>query len=693
MAFTPDNLAVVVQPIGDNLFRGFFYQTADTQASVLGADYFTNAKVSGARVGDLIEVYSEADDEHFSVVVTAVGATGTATVELDQLSIGEVTGILASQPQAEETVEADASNVVLMTPLRTLQQIKENAPYLNASWFGAAGDGTDQTTAVQDALDEASTLAGSGSFNLTSGIELFFPYGEYSTETGWTLTGDGVKLRGQSRRGTILSTNTAGITVLRIGDPTYAGQTYFNGVEQISFLAKSNLYDATDTIALQCHDSIFPTFRDLTVFNFHKGIEGFRLNSYVLDGLLFHQQNRVTNQAAFAIGLKGRSTDGLTSGNGKISNFEVFGGATALTNPWEAGVHIMSADGCYISNGHIYRCNYDVLIAPDGTNVGNTVTDILFNNVYFDAPATNCLRIAGSIADLSGSGGTDGQLQNITVNETCHMTGAGGAADNLIIVNVTSNTSTNEVGDFTFNGRMRQAGTTAILVVGPGSGSAAVHRVKVGGAFEDNNYDDGATQSAISANCVDLQVVGAKFGADKNDARRLITYTGAANSGYGLTFSGCDLTQANCHTHASFDGSYHIITAAAGLKSYVGGNSVGLVGQVDVQTRTVSTSDATPRTIYSIGLATNQQIRLSGTIICSSATGAQDGEWTVAARCVRDGSATAIDRETPSTTAINVSSTQTAAITRSTNTVSITVTGIAATDLVWTFIPDMIFLN
>lgn len=572
----------------------------------------------------------------------------------------------------------------------------------NVGWWGATGDGTtDDTDALEAALAYADVSVTTSAFNLTGGLTLWFPRraaGRYMTSAKQTFRGDGVHLEGE---GVALATSTDAITILEIGDPTYTGQTYDVVIDGIEFLgaAMAGVYTSTASKGLVCHDVLFSRFENLWFSNLYEAWEWRRLNTCVINNINFTQSQRTANKAAYGIALMGRTNltgTTLTSGNNKIGRIE-FHGAAAFTpgeKPWTTCVKIMSADGAYFEHGHWAEADYLCSIEPDGTNDGNTISDISFDGIFFDLPGINCLRIIGEIDDLTAADGIMGTLQNITVGDTCRMTGSAGNANSLINVSVDSvNASTQQVGDFTFNAGLRQAGLTAVSIAGPASGKVPVYRAKVGGSFEDNNQDDGATQSAISANCVDLQVC-AKFGPDAHPAQRLITFTAAADSGYGLTTVGSDFSQSNCSSHASFDGSYINTSAVAGLRGYIGANSIGLAGIINMQPRAVPTTDATPRTIFSRALAVNQQLRLSGTVIVSSPTGAYDGEWVIKARCVRIGSATAIDRETPSVTLINASNGGlTVTCTRSTNTVAVTVTGIAATNLVWTFIPDLNFVN
>ncbi|SMH36059.1 hypothetical protein [Mesorhizobium australicum] len=80
MAFNPDRLSLVVQPIGENGMRWFDYQSDDNGDVLLGTDYFQNAKDHGLRIYDLIFVSPEAGAvEPYVLVVDSISDSGHAT--------------------------------------------------------------------------------------------------------------------------------------------------------------------------------------------------------------------------------------------------------------------------------------------------------------------------------------------------------------------------------------------------------------------------------------------------------------------------------------------------------------------------------------------------------------------------------------------------------------------------------------
>lgn len=80
MAFDPDRLILLVQPVGDGGMRWFNYQTDDAEATILGDGYFTNAARYGLRKYDLIFTSPKVGSVASHVyVVASINAAGHAT--------------------------------------------------------------------------------------------------------------------------------------------------------------------------------------------------------------------------------------------------------------------------------------------------------------------------------------------------------------------------------------------------------------------------------------------------------------------------------------------------------------------------------------------------------------------------------------------------------------------------------------
>lgn len=80
MAYVPDQLAMVVNPVGGGVIpRLFVYQTAaDADATVVGAGYFSDGVTKGMRVGDLVDVIATTGPKYKRYQVASVsGAAAT----------------------------------------------------------------------------------------------------------------------------------------------------------------------------------------------------------------------------------------------------------------------------------------------------------------------------------------------------------------------------------------------------------------------------------------------------------------------------------------------------------------------------------------------------------------------------------------------------------------------------------------
>jgi|GEM_PF-4609567 len=81
MAFNPERLSLLVQPIGENGLRFYGYQTDDVEATLTAAGYATNAADYGLRAYDLIFISPlDASVEPYILAVETINADGHATL-------------------------------------------------------------------------------------------------------------------------------------------------------------------------------------------------------------------------------------------------------------------------------------------------------------------------------------------------------------------------------------------------------------------------------------------------------------------------------------------------------------------------------------------------------------------------------------------------------------------------------------
>jgi len=117
MAFNPERLSLIVQPIGDGGIRFFGYQTDDAEGDLVAADYFARGRDSGMRASDLVFISPEdGATDPYILVIDSVDDEGNATAVLgDSLAIG------AYATESEATAGAVSNKT--MSPLRTKQLV------------------------------------------------------------------------------------------------------------------------------------------------------------------------------------------------------------------------------------------------------------------------------------------------------------------------------------------------------------------------------------------------------------------------------------------------------------------------------------------------------------------------------------------------------------------------------------------
>lgn len=80
MSYEPDNLFLACAPVGGGVKPRFFgYQTAaDSDATIVGAGYFSDGVTKGMRVGDLVDVVGTTGPKYKRYQVASVsGAAAT----------------------------------------------------------------------------------------------------------------------------------------------------------------------------------------------------------------------------------------------------------------------------------------------------------------------------------------------------------------------------------------------------------------------------------------------------------------------------------------------------------------------------------------------------------------------------------------------------------------------------------------
>jgi len=196
MAFNPERLSLLVQPIGDAGMRWFNYQTDESQATLTGAGFIPNASAYGIRVSDLIFVsYLTIAADPYILVVDDIDADDNATMIFGDSLREDISGIRTYADRATveaSTVPITTDNILVQayssaspstgranyraasdadynaTPSRlrladvTGRKFVINEPVIHVSMAGAVGDGvTDDTAAINAAIAYMRTMINS----------------------------------------------------------------------------------------------------------------------------------------------------------------------------------------------------------------------------------------------------------------------------------------------------------------------------------------------------------------------------------------------------------------------------------------------------------------------------------------------------------------------------------------------------
>lgn len=206
MAFNPERLSLLVQPIGDAGMRWFNYQTDESQATLTGAGFIPNASAYGIRVSDLIFVsYLTIAADPYILVVDDIDADDNATMIFGDSLREDISGIRTYADRA--TVEA--STVPITTDNILVQAYSSASPSAGRANYRAASDADYAATPARLRLTDVTgrkfvinepvinvTMAGALGDAVTDDVTVFQAAatagGVYAVPSGDYLVGSGV---------------------------------------------------------------------------------------------------------------------------------------------------------------------------------------------------------------------------------------------------------------------------------------------------------------------------------------------------------------------------------------------------------------------------------------------------------------------------------------------------------------------
>lgn len=565
--------------------------------------------------------------------------------------------------------------------------------------FGAVGDGvTDDSTAIQAAIDYAESLVTSTTAFASTGADVTFPPGKYLIGTTLTVEKSGVRLIGPGGNGAILTGN---VLLVKVGDYTDTVNTTRlrdNAVQGLILKASAT---NNATAALELYRTIGARV-ECTFVDFNIGIDSYRSTGTDPSGSNFQNPNRTTNALAF-IRMQGIDETARAipntyapGGNWFMQNCDGEGDSAAAFTTY--GLYILACDGFYSDNCHFNKVRYGISCEPDATPANHIITGLMFDNFYADqasslATAPVQVRLHGTVKETITMASAATQR---SVYEGIRFNGVylrGGAVSrNGVSVSVTDGdtwvaTGTRKLEDIAFVGGEIEGFTqNGVLIAGASSARVEPYGVRFTGiTFDDNNADGTITDgTAISAECQNIAIYGNTFGADANAATTVIAinFTISGSEVPSLAIGPNDFTQSN------FTGRSPVTyTALSGTQAQMSGNLYPGVGRDISETVKITTTNATATVIWSRTIPATTSGRISVVAAASDASVAEYGVYTITGRFIRTtaGAAAWLGADPVNDYTNDSGGMPATPIVASFvgNVLTLTVTGIAATPITW----------
>lgn len=255
---------------------------------------------------------------------------------------------------------------------------------------------------LQAAVDRAAVVIGSTAAFLAPGADIVLGPGPYTFTAKVNITQSGIGIRGQVGRGSYI---TGDVDFLDIGD--YTNTLRVRCVELAWLNFQSSVTNSTKT-AVKVYRAIEFRMHHCTVGGMNVGVDCVRASTAYITENRFANGNRTT-QAQASIRLYG--TDESTFASPSTST--PGGGIRILHNEAELSsgtvdtlcfVELHSVDTAYILNNHVTGAVESVSIVPDATAANRTILDVWAIHNYFDEPSTFAaspaqIRIGGTVKE------------------------------------------------------------------------------------------------------------------------------------------------------------------------------------------------------------------------------------------------------------------------------------------------------
>lgn len=561
--------------------------------------------------------------------------------------------------------------------------------------------GATDAQAFSAAVAHAHTLISTPAYN-DRGVDILIPPGI------WDLQGISTVSITRSRIG-LIGTGAPGATLIRcngqvldIGD--YTNTIRVRGVTLANITFFNTDFANTDTCVKQ-YRTAGTRFDSVQFINWYIDIDSVGATTTIVDKCASDRPNRTVPGLAV---IRAQGVDLTLSG----STYSPGGGWHITNNEWNGASSTVdttycylfkSVDGAYLSDNHSSGYAECYGFYPDGTPANRVIVSVRSVNCYVDEPSTFaanpvCVSIKGTVRQTITA--ADGNNYPSVYNGIQFIGGelrGGYEADYGVLLEVTDGDSwwdyTGGDLDRIYIGggiEIRQMKKKGVFLKGASAGALVECRAVIDGAvMEANNSDGDGGASDISAECENITINAVTVGpaaASGSDYIILIQTTDAGATDYANPSA--VVTNNNLSKATVGAAVRHIqVSNEAGQRVEVHGNSVPDTLRTIEETIPLTTTDATPATPWTHLIQPNTSGYIEVEVHGQGASGARYVVYSWSAAFQRAGGGAALDGGAVTAgRTFKDGTTPAPTFALATNTLTVTVTGVAATTISWSIV-------
>lgn len=508
-----------------------------------------------------------------------------------------------------------------------------------------------------DAISDARTLG--------AHVAGKIPWGLFRIDDPIEITQSVVHLVGQGSGATRIITSDATIDMV-----TFTGGLDASPLSRVGLSGVSLVRDGTTPVPsgrttpkqLNLTNVQYGVFNDILIDKAGIGIYGSRLFDSMFNQIKITGANQ-SDRAGYAGIMFTADTghSGTCFGN-HLTDFEIQYVGSGQTAAFVNGILVECADGLYMHHGHIHQCTNGINFDPDGTaTIRDKVGGVWMSDIYLDHCNDYGIFVQGAASNY-------GRLfcNRVRFSFTGNITGVGTGCR----ISPDSGTT---VSDMEFEGcTFNENEASGLYAVN--TGDTPVQYLKVAGCtFRDNRQADGSSDADIRLER------GSDYFIEGNNI-----YAGGA-AGTGIIVG----TNAGAGTIENND----LSASTAGTKISIAGQNNGrkIVNNREVSSGfseieregTVQTTDATATQVWSLAVSEDWTVEVEFSAVASEAAKGKAASIkkvaiynrATAGSLVEEGDVALYQAEDDANTTLNLAP--------STNTITATVAGVAATTFNW----------